>query len=210
MKREKDLDDILCTAFNCDVGYWSYRSIRPGQIPSEIKQLAKEVKDLSPRIAMEIGTAKGGTLYIWSRYLESCKRIISIDLPGGPFGAGYPKTKIKFFRLFAPDKELYFLRGDSHSKEIANKVSQILKQDKVDFLYIDGDHTYEGAKQDFEMYSKLVRRRGIIAFHDIVYHPHVPNCKVNKFWNEIKRKYASKEIIASENQEWAGIGVLYI
>jgi len=210
MKREKNLYDTLCTAFNCDVGYWSYRSIRPTQIPSEIKQLAKEVKQLSPRILMEIGTAKGGTLYIWSRYLESCLRIISIDLPEGLFGGGFPQTKIKFFELFAPYKELYFLRGDSHSMEIASRVSQILKNDKVDFLFIDGDHTYEGVKRDFEMYSKLVRPGGIIAFHDIVYHPHVPNCKVNKFWNEIRRKYTSKEIIASENQEWAGIGVLYV
>jgi len=64
MKREKDLDDILCTALNCDVGYWSYRSIRLSQIPGEIKQLTKEVKQLSPRIVMEIGTAKGGTVYL--------------------------------------------------------------------------------------------------------------------------------------------------
>lgn len=210
MKREKGLDGILSTAFNHDVGYWSYHSIRPSQIPSEIKQLTKEVKEISPRTVMEIGTAKGGTLYLWSRYLKSCKRIISIDLPGAPFGGGYPQTKIKFFKLFAPDKELHFLRGDSHSKEIANRASQILKQERVDFLFIDGDHTYKGVKQDFEMYSKLVRGGGIIAFHDIVYHPHIPSCEVDKFWNEIKHKYASKEIIGSENQEWAGIGVLYV
>jgi len=37
-----------------------------------------------------------------------------------------------------------------------------------DFLFIDGDHTYEGVEGDFEMYSPLVRRGGIIAFHDIV------------------------------------------
>jgi hypothetical protein len=30
----------------------------------------------------------------------------------------------------------------------------------VDFLFIDGDHTYEGVKKDFEMYSPLVRREG--------------------------------------------------
>ena len=210
MKREKDLDDILCTAFNCDVGYWSYRSIRPGQIPSEIKQLAKEVKDLSPRIAMEIGTAKGGTLYIWSRYLESCQTIISIDLPRGPFGAGYPKTKIKFFKLFAPDKELYFLRGDSHSEKIANRVSQILKSDKLDFLFIDGDHTYEGVKRDFEMYSKLVRLGGIIAFHDIVPGPPESVGGVPRFWDEIKFDSKYIEIVKDWKQGGYGIGVIYI
>jgi len=210
MKREKDLDDILCTALNCDVGYWSYRSIRLSQIPGEIKQLTKEVKQLSPRIVMEIGTAKGGTLYIWSRYLKSCQRIISIDLPGGPFGGGYPQTKIKFFKLFAPDKELHFLRGDSHSKEIANRVSQILKQDRVDSLFIDGDHTYEGVERDFEMYSKLVRRGGIIGFHDIVPGPPENVGGVPRFWDEVKSDFNYIEIVKDWKQGGWGIGVIYV
>lgn len=210
MKREKNLYDTLCTAFNCDVGYWSYRSIRPTQIPSEIKQLAKEVKNLSPRILMEIGTAKGGTLYIWSRYLESCLRIISIDLPEGLFGGGFPQTKIKFFKLFAPYKELYFLRGDSHSVEIAGRIFQILKDDKVDFLFIDGDHTYEGVKRDFEMYSELVRPGGIIAFHDIVPGPPEKVGGVPTFWDEIKPDFNFIEIVKDWKQGGYGIGVIYL
>jgi predicted O-methyltransferase YrrM len=43
-----------------------------------------------------------------------------------------------------------------------------LKDNKVDFLFIDADHSYEGVKKDFEMYSPLVRKGGIIAFHDII------------------------------------------
>jgi len=46
-----------------------------------------------------------------------------------------------------------------------------LNGEPLDFLFIDGDHTYEGVKRDFEMYSPLVRNGGIIAFHDIVKHP---------------------------------------
>jgi predicted O-methyltransferase YrrM len=39
---------------------------------------------------------------------------------------------------------------------------------RLDFLFIDGDHTYEGVKQDFEMYTPLVRKGGLVAMHDIV------------------------------------------
>jgi len=39
---------------------------------------------------------------------------------------------------------------------------------KLDFLFIGGDHTYEGVRMDFEMYSPLVRSCGIVVFHDIV------------------------------------------
>ena len=38
---------------------------------------------------------------------------------------------------------------------------------ELDFLFIDGDHSYAGVKQDFEKYSGYVKRGGLIAFHDI-------------------------------------------
>lgn len=42
-----------------------------------------------------------------------------------------------------------------------------VKQDiQIDFLFIDGDHSYEGVKTDFELYSTLLSDRGIIAIHD--------------------------------------------
>lgn len=42
-----------------------------------------------------------------------------------------------------------------------------VKQDiQIDFLFIDGDHSYEGVKTDFELYSKLLSDKGIIAIHD--------------------------------------------
>lgn len=37
---------------------------------------------------------------------------------------------------------------------------------KIDYLHIDADHTYEGCKQDFDLYSTLVNKNGIISIHD--------------------------------------------
>jgi len=36
----------------------------------------------------------------------------------------------------------------------------------IDLLFIDGDHSYEGVKKDFELYSKLVSEHGMILIHD--------------------------------------------
>ena len=84
---------------------------------------------------------------------------------------------------------------------------------KLDFLFIDGDHTYEGVKKDFEMYSRLVKENGVIAFHDIVPHDQRHDqhqvVGVHKFWEEIKYKYDYIEIVRDWNQGWAGIGVLF-
>ena len=37
---------------------------------------------------------------------------------------------------------------------------------KIDYLHIDADHTYEGVKKDFELYSTIMNENGIISIHD--------------------------------------------
>ncbi len=42
-----------------------------------------------------------------------------------------------------------------------------VKEDvKIDILFIDGDHSYEGVKKDFDLYSKLLNPNGVIMIHD--------------------------------------------
>lgn len=36
----------------------------------------------------------------------------------------------------------------------------------VDFLFIDGDHSYEGLKGDWESWSNHITKNGIVALHD--------------------------------------------
>jgi predicted O-methyltransferase YrrM len=76
-------------------------------------------------------------------------------------------------------------------------------------LFIDGDHSYEGVKKDFEMYSPLVAEGGLIAFHDIAVHTKFTGCEVDRLWNEIKPAFRHREIIADLKQGWAGIGVVW-
>jgi hypothetical protein len=42
----------------------------------------------------------------------------------------------------------------------------VLQDIKIDVLFIDGDHTYEGVKKDFDLYSNLLSENGIIVIHD--------------------------------------------
>jgi len=42
-----------------------------------------------------------------------------------------------------------------------------VRQDiKIDYLHIDGDHSYEGVKKDFELYSTIMSENGMITIHD--------------------------------------------
>jgi hypothetical protein len=42
----------------------------------------------------------------------------------------------------------------------------VMQDIKIDVLFIDGDHSYEGVKKDFELYSTLMSEKGIIIIHD--------------------------------------------
>jgi len=42
----------------------------------------------------------------------------------------------------------------------------ILQDIKIDFLFIDGDHSYEGVKKDFDLYSTILSEKGVIVIHD--------------------------------------------
>ena len=181
---------------------------------TEFAPLFRLLKRRKLKSVVEIGTAQGGTLYAWCKIALSDALIISIDLPGGPFGGGYTLKDMKRFRKYKrKNQELYFLRKDSHKQETKHKLTELLDGRKIDFLFIDGDHRYRGVKKDFQLYSSLVKQNGLIVFHDILFHPKVPACKVDKFWDEIKNKYKHVEFIDREDDRgwgpWGGIGVLY-
>ncbi len=54
------------------------------------------------------------------------------------------------------------IRG--YSNEVVQKVSNITKY--FDLLFIDGDHSYEGVKRDWENYKSFLKPSSIIVFHD--------------------------------------------
>jgi predicted O-methyltransferase YrrM len=186
-------------------------SIKPAQIRYEIAKLLEIVVNFRPRVVLEIGTAGGGTLFLFARAADPDAKIISIDLPGGPFGGGYPRWKIPLYKSFSKEgQEIYLIRRDSHDPQTLHEVKRILGGERVDLLFIDGDHTYLGVKRDFEMYSPLVREGGIIAFHDIVPGPPENVGGVPEFWNQIKAKYEHLEIVRDWSQGGFGIGVLFV
>lgn len=179
----------------------------------EILKFIKLLKIIRPKIVLEIGTAFGGTLFLLSKFSNSDALLISIDLPEGQFGRGYSSLQRSFYKSFASNNQkIVIIRNNSHSSSTLRIVKKILNTKKIDVLFIDGDHTYEGVKKDFKMYSPLVKKNGIVAFHDIVkVPPEIElNCEVDKFWKEIKEKYEYIEFIEDWNQNWGGIGIIKI
>ena len=85
------------------------------------------------------------------------------------------------------------------------QMENLLEGESVDFLFIDGDHTYPGVKRDWELYAG---RAKVIAFHDLV--KHQPHFGVTKLFAEIKADgYETKEFFSQGNQKGGGIGVVF-
>ena len=164
-------------------------------------------------VVVEIGTLHGGTLWAWCRLAEPNALIVSIDLPGGEFGGGYEANAAAKLHSYAhASQELVLIRDDSHAPRTLEELEDLLAGRRVDFLFIDGDHTYEGVKRDFEMYSQLVATGGIVALHDIVHHPGDPDCEVDVFWRELSTVRRSIQLVdladVRSRGQWGGIGVV--
>lgn len=55
-------------------------------------------------------------------------------------------------------------------KGYSNEVVKLFSQNKkIDILFIDGDHSYEGVKKDWENYYPLMNKNGIVIFHDFAW-----------------------------------------
>jgi cephalosporin hydroxylase len=192
-----DLDSLLSQA----------HEIGMTQVPNEIKGLAEFVAGIKPHNIMEIGSDRGGTFFLWSQIATGKK--ISLDLPGGPFSSrGMTLEQNRQIAEAMPTwaEGVHVLRCDSHTPEAVQGVFNILGDEKLDFLFIDGDHTYEGVKKDYFVYRQFVRSSGWIAFHDTNeshYHHH-HGCYVGRFWNELR----GHKVDINEGNDWAGIGLI--
>jgi predicted O-methyltransferase YrrM len=156
---------------------------------------------------MEIGSWQGGTLFVWSQLSVDNAHLISLDLNR----VGDSSELVKRFQGFMkPGQSLVCLRQDSHLPASLEAVKTALTGRELDFLFIDGDHTFDGVKQDFEMYSRFVKPGGWIAFHDIIENPAQPDYGVPAYWRELRDKYHCVEFVDERNplKGGAGIGIL--
>jgi len=204
-KSKKYIDDIRSTVnFVFSFNLLGIFFIQQSQY--EVYNLLQVLVQQRPKILLEIGSANGGTLFLFCHIASEDATLISLDMDN----VLWKKLLFKYFSL--GKQKIIVIKGDSHDPKIFNTIKKIWGNYKIDFLFHDADHSYEGVKKDFEMYSPLVRKGGIIAFHDIVTNsvicPH--GWDVSKFWNEIKNMYNYMEIIENKNQIAGGIGILFV
>jgi len=180
------------------------------QRPQEIARFLSVLQSIQPRVVVEIGTAGGGTLYLLTRLAAMAGVVVSVDRPGGPFGGGYGAWRGPFYRGFARGQQrIELLRCDSHDPFTLQRLRSVLREQPIDVLLVDGDHSYDGVSKDFSDYVPLVRHCGVVALHDICPDATQPENEVARFWRDVRDRYPHEEIIAEPGQSGYGIGLLW-
>lgn len=198
----RSLEETVDWAMN--FGGSGHFNVRTQQVPAEITALARAVEALQPKIILEIGTAHGGTLLIWSSLAS--ERVITCDLKDR-------HVQAPLFQAFPPpgsNCKVTLLSGDSHTAEFKQRVAQELGGRKVDFIFIDGDHTVEGVTADYNDYREFVRPGGIIAFHDIAESQPVVSNQVYHLWKKLKQEAVTEEFVNDPKQCGFGIGIIRV
>jgi len=180
-----------------DIAYDRFHMIQERR---EIETLSSLLSEKDPSVILEIGTYRGGDLFLFSRIGTAEKRLIGVDIRYDSLHNIRPKGE---------NFDGYTLiLGDSQERATVDRVRKELMGSSVDFLFIDGCHKTESVISDFDNYGRFMAEKSIVAFHDIKSckgdHPTGPGLA----WNQIKEGRDFVEILGS--RKWGGIGVIFM
>jgi hypothetical protein len=157
----------------------------------------------SPRLFVELGVQNGASFIAACdaarRARLSC-RLVGIDTWLGDANTGYYEGVRMLEELSSyvgsqfPDAELV----RSTFAEARRAIAPL----SIDLLHIDGLHSYEAVREDFETWRDAISERGVILFHDTYIRER--GFGVARFWNELKHSHRTIEF-----NHGYGLGVLF-
>ena len=127
------------------------------------------VKSAKPKVVVEIGSARGRSTCFMGMALKEngAGKIFAID--PHTVTAWNDADSVDTYDILRGNVAALGLDGvveilRKTSGEVAEGWSQ-----EIDILFIDGDHSYEGAKRDWDLFSPFVKPFGSVIFHDTLW-----------------------------------------
>jgi len=150
-----------------------------GQNADELWEVVSRLQGIRASKMIEIGVSRGGSMKIWDNTLVPGGTIVGIDNENR-----ITSTKQPIFWDFSTGKTtIHYIVGASDIPDVIAGVMEIIGTGEADFLWIDGEHSYEGCKADFNNYRQFVRPGGLIGIHD-----YSSIKEVKKFVDELPEK----------------------
>ena len=150
------------------------------------------IRAVQPKTLVELGTHNGISLasfLSFIKYLDLDCTCFGIDNWDGDKHTGdfnenvYLATKLFFEQNFKYRSKLI--------KKNFDEALDDFDDGTIDFLHIDGYHTYDAAKKDFTNWLPKMNKNSVILIHDI--HEYKEDFGVHFLWKEIKNEYRTLE-----------------
>jgi len=162
------------------------------------------VEEMRPGVLVELGTHRGASYLAFCQAVQGCAvqaKCYAVDTWEGDEHAG----------VYGDDVFLALL--DYHQRNYAD-FSRLMRMrfeeavgyfedGGVDLLHIDGLHTYEAVRNDFETWAPKLSKRAVVLFHDI--NVRERDFGVWRYWAEISQRYPSFEFTHTH-----GLGVVLV
>lgn len=162
------------------------------------------IEQMQPRSIVELGTHRGSSFLAFCQAVQEqgqTSRVFAIDTWEGDEHAGYYGddiyNELREFqqRNYAGISEMLRMRF--------NEALPYFADGSVDLLHIDGLHTYEAVREDFETWLPKLSDRAVVIFHDTCVRER--GFGVWQYWSEISQQYPAFEFTHTH-----GLGVLLV
>ncbi len=162
------------------------------------------VKALRPAMLVELGTHTGNSYFAMCEALDltGCGgKAFAVDTWEGDEHAGFYGDDV--FQSVVGHNDGHFASFSTLLRMFFDEARAYFPDGVIDLLHIDGLHTYEAVRHDFQTWHSALSRRGVVIFHDI--NVRERGFGVWRLWQELSTQFPGFAFDHSN-----GLGVLVV
>jgi O-antigen biosynthesis protein len=159
---------------------------------------------LKPKLFVELGTHSGNSFFAFCQAVKEnglATKCYAVDIWKGDKHTGYYFENVYYY--VAKHKEENYSDNAFLLRKTFDEALVDFQDGSIDLLHIDGLHTYEGVRHDFEAWLPKLSEKAVVLLHDTQIK--MDDFGVWKYWKEISNRYPSFEFYHG-----CGLGVLAV
>jgi hypothetical protein len=159
-------------------------------------------EEVRPRIFVELGSHNGTSYLGFCQTVARCgleTRCFAVDTWRGDEHSGFYGEDV--FQTLSSHNDASYAGFSQLMRMTFDDALAYFADGSVDLLHIDGLHTYDAVKHDFDTWLPKLSSRGVVLFHDTMVRER--GFGVWKLWAELRERYPAFEFRHSH-----GLGVL--
>ncbi|WP_242281368.1 rhamnan synthesis F family protein [Pantoea deleyi] len=158
-----------------------------------------------PRVLVELGTHYGSSYFAFCQAINQLNlstKTYAVDMWKGDEHAGFYGENV-YNSVLSHNNHLYS-RFSTLMRTSFDEASEHFTDGEIDLLHIDGYHTYEAVKNDFNVWLPKLSNRGVVIIHDS--NVRKADFGVYKFVAELREKYPCFEFSHGHGLTIVGVG----